>query len=176
MVRRTLQKHGYQDVFELYLQSGYSERIAHWALVSMAIFREEFEQALEFLSVLEHLIEDPAEVMEPAGPVPFPEGWRLAFQRGTLLALTSRYRPAVADLELAEERRPSAEGANNLGVAYARTGKTPQSREAFGKALARFPGFLDAQLNLNGALPLRITSHPLRVHPARDDYSPLRSS
>jgi glycosyltransferase involved in cell wall biosynthesis len=171
MVCRTLMKHDYRDVLSLYLRSGYNSRIAHWALVSMAIFREEYEKALEFLAVAETMIEDPAEVLEPGGPVPHPEGWRLAFQRGTLLLLLNRCGQAMAELEWAEKFRPSAEGANNLGVAYAQSGKTREARLAFSRAVQIFPRYLDGRMNLTGAEPLRITTHPLRAHPARDDYA-----
>ncbi len=174
MVRRTLMKHDYRDVFALYLQSGYSHRIAHWALVAMAVFREEFDRALDFLGEVERLMEDPAEILEPGGPTPFPEGWRLGFQRGTLHLLAGRIELAIGDLELAESWRTSAEGTNNLGVAYAKTGNLPRSQEAFARALAIFPGFFDARMNSDSTSPLHITTHPLRVHAARDDYSPAQ--
>jgi tetratricopeptide (TPR) repeat protein len=136
----------------------------------MALFRREFEKALEFVSLAESLITDPDEILEPSGPCPMPEGWRLAFFRGSAMLMLELWQQAEFWLEQAEKIQPTAEGANNLGVAMARNGKLPQAQEFFRLGLDRFPDYSDAQANRDSGTPSRITLHPLRREPSRKDY------
>jgi len=175
-VRRSLEKYRYEDVRQLFEDTGYPPAIARWSLVSMAVFRDDFARALLFLDEIEAASADPALVIEPDGPSPYQEGWRLAFHRGTLELLVGRNESAGVHLETAERMRPTAEGANNLGVAHARTGRMQDAAAQFALSLDRFAGFLDARLNLEGRQPLRITTHPLRRHRIRDDYVPANAT
>ena len=79
MYRIVLSKHAYGSVRRLFHEAGRNERVGAWGLASMALFRQEFEKALKFVSLAESLMRDPDEVLEPAGPCPMPEGWHLAF-------------------------------------------------------------------------------------------------
>ncbi|MGB0370710.1 MAG: glycosyltransferase [Opitutales bacterium] len=170
MVARALRKHAYSDIQDLYLQNGFGERVGLWGLVSLALFREEFAEAERYLKALEPLIDDPDEILEPQGPYPVPEGWRYTFSVGTLALLKGAYPDAVSPLECAEEMRKSAETLNNLGVAYRKSGEEGRALELFERAIALYPGYLDARLNLEDAGSVRITVHPLRMQASRDDY------
>jgi glycosyltransferase involved in cell wall biosynthesis len=174
MYRRLLRKHAYAYVRELYASSGLGCRITAWGLASMAIFREEYEVALEFVAEAESLMEHPNEVLERQGPCRLSEGWRVAFQRGTILLLLGRSVDAAASLEYAERLHATPEAANNLGVALRMLGKTTESQTRFERALERRPDFHDARVNAGQADSVRVTTHPLRVVPARSDYSELR--
>jgi glycosyltransferase involved in cell wall biosynthesis len=171
MYRNLLRKHSYEDVRILYTQAGHDARIAAWGLVSMALFREDYARALDFLTKAQELMENPGEVLEPGGPCPMPENWRLSFHRGTILLLMGKIHEAVCFLENAEEIRPTAEGANNLGVAFAKTGDLGRARMLFACGLERYPQYFDAKMNLDADCPSRITTHPIRSIPSRSDYS-----
>jgi glycosyltransferase involved in cell wall biosynthesis len=166
----TLRKHSYTDVHRMYLDAGYPGRIASWALVMLAQYRGESSQALAFLDDASPRTGDQAEILEPEGPWPFEEGWRRAFHRGTLLLQEGDALLAAAELGRAEELNPTAEGANNLGVAFARLGYRNDARAAFDLAGTRFPGYVDARLNREAQLPAAITTHPLRRIASRSEY------
>jgi glycosyltransferase involved in cell wall biosynthesis len=174
-LRRTYQsallKHSYERVRQLYLQAPYNPRITAWGLVSMALFRQEYEPALSFVGEAAGLMTDPAEIIEPDGPMPLPEGWRAGFYRGTILLLMNRDIEARLPLEQAEAILSTPEGNNNLGVALFRSGEKHRARTCFENALTKFPDFLDARTNLESEEPCRITSHPLRTLAFRKDYS-----
>ncbi|MFZ0430921.1 MAG: glycosyltransferase, partial [Acidobacteriota bacterium] len=135
MVSTALGKHSYADVRSRYRRAGYSHRVTAWGLCSMAIFRREFETALEFLEQGHPPGASDSEILEPEGPNPYAEGWRSAFTRGTLLLLLEQWHNAIPCLERAFEIRPSAEGANNLGVALGRNGRNHESQGLFEMAL-----------------------------------------
>ena len=167
-----LRKHDYNVVRKLYVHAGYNPRVASWALVSMALFRNEPEEVLRFIDQACPTDANPSEILEPEGPWPFPEGWRRAFARGVgLLLVGGRDVEACDELRHAESVDPTAEGANNLGVALARCGLTPDARAQWLVAAERFPSYADARLNMSGATPHHITTHPLRRLPSRIDYS-----
>ncbi|OIO59859.1 MAG: hypothetical protein COZ46_00220 [Verrucomicrobia bacterium CG_4_10_14_3_um_filter_43_23] len=166
--RICLKKFPYDGIRERYLNHGIANRIASWALVAIALFREEYEFAL---NTIQTELADAAKdntVLEPFGPEPFTENWRYYFFNGTVQLFLNQDAQAVASLEQAANIRESAETYNNLGVAYARLGKAEQSRIAFEKALSISPDYLDARKNLEN--PSEITSHPLRVFPGRNEY------
>ena len=166
-----LRKHAYEKVRNLCLSAGYSPRVAAWVLVSMATFREEFDSALAFLEQASPVDADPLSILEPDGPLPMPEGWRRAFFRGSLLLLLGGHdRSAAAELLRVESILPTAEAANNLGVAQMRLGRTIEAMNLFAKALERFPGYLDAKLNLAAEEKNNITTHPIRQQAARFEY------
>jgi hypothetical protein len=169
-VAAALRKHEYEEVRALCLGAGLSERIASWALVSMASFREEWAAALAFLDEASPPDADDR-IIEPDGPWPFGEHWRRAFHRGTLLLLLGgRDGEAAAELRRAEEIEATAEGANNLGVALSRLGRKAEAENQFVSAQARFPGYADARGNLQDQAPHRVTVHPLRRQPSRSEY------
>ena len=170
MYRIVLLKHAYGSVRRLFHEAGHNERVGAWGLASMALFRREFEKALKFVSLAESLMRDPDEVLEPAGPCPMTEGWRLAFFRGSAMLMSKSLEEARFWLEQAEEIQPTAEGANNLGVAKARHGEFEEAQKLFLRSLERFPDYSDAQANRGSRTPSRITLHPLRREPTRSDY------
>ena len=166
-----LRKHTYIDIFDRYMHAGFSDRVAAWALVSVAMFRDEPEAALDFVDVASPSDANPREILEPSGPWPFVEGWRRAFFRGTaLLRLGGDDSRAAAELMRAEAIDPTAEGANNLGVALARLGHGVAAQSAFQTACARLPTYRDAWLNRRASAPAQITTHPLRRAPSRSEY------
>jgi glycosyltransferase involved in cell wall biosynthesis len=169
MYATLLRKHAYDDVRALYRRAGCLQPTSAWALASMAIFREEYATALEFVEEAAAGA-DPCEVLEPDGPCPRPERWRVDFHTGSLRLLMDDPEGAASRLAAAESRTPTAEGANNLGVARARLGDPAGARACFEAALQRFAGYADARVNLGSRTPDRITTHPLRVHRARADY------
>ncbi|MDE3156788.1 MAG: hypothetical protein KGN76_16930, partial [Acidobacteriota bacterium] len=170
MYARALRKHAYADVRGLYEAAGYASRLTDWGLLSMAMFRQEYEAAWERLAGIATDLDEPAEVLEPDGPCTAPEGWRVAFHRGTLALLLGDPAAAVEALEEAERLQPTAEGANNLGVARARMGGLDEARRCFTASLARFSAGRDAADNLAAARPERVITHPLRRFGARVDY------
>lgn len=170
MYRRSLLKHDYGDVRSLFRQAAYGDRVCSWALTSMALFRHEYETSLEFLAEAERGIGNGAEVLEPQGPCPMPEAWRAAFFRASALSMLGEWDEARRSLEEAEHIRPTAEGANNLGVALARQGRLCLAQEQFEESLSRCPGYADAKANRDCDTPYRFTVHPLRREPTRRDY------
>ena len=116
------------------------------------------------------MMKNAGEILEPSGPCPMPEGWRLSFFRGTTLLMLQSNKDSEFWLNQAERLQPTAEGANNLGVAMAREGKFAEAQELFVKSLERFPAYSDAQANRDSKAPHRITLHPLRREPSRTDY------
>jgi hypothetical protein len=169
-VAAVLGRHAYRDVRIRYLEAGWSPRIAAWALASMATFRRDWSAALQFVDEACPVPTD--EVLEPHGPWPVPEAWRRAFQRGTVLLLAGgRDREALRELHLADALLPSADAANNLGVALFRLGCEDGASAAFARALQDRPDYADARANAAAAHPARITAHPLRRWAARADYA-----
>jgi glycosyltransferase involved in cell wall biosynthesis len=67
MYKAALLKHDYEAVRRLYRLASLDARITAWGLLSMAVFREDYSKALEFLIEAEALAPDPDEVLEPAG-------------------------------------------------------------------------------------------------------------
>jgi glycosyltransferase involved in cell wall biosynthesis len=176
-IAAALGKHDYADVQQLYRATGHSVRVAAWGLVSMALFRHDVRSALQFLDDASPAGIDPLEVLEPDGPWPLCEGWRRAFHRGTILLLMGHFDgEAEKELRLAEAMDPTPEGANNLGVALMRLGRTREAADRFASAEARFPGYYDARVNAAAAAPSRITTHALRRVPSRNDYFAAPSS
>ena len=78
-VATALAKHDYQDVKARFHSTGFSHRMADWALGSMALFRGDLDAASEFLAKASPSSADPNEVLDPDGPLPYPEGWKRAF-------------------------------------------------------------------------------------------------
>ncbi|WP_396626143.1 glycosyltransferase [Luteitalea sp.] len=173
MYRALLLKHHPERVRALYAAAGWSLRVTGWALYSIAMFVADLAAARAHLDAIARLDDGvgDGDVSEPDGPMPVPEGWRLAFASGTLSLLAGDAAGAIGELERAEATWPSAEGANNLGVALTRNGQLARARELFAVAVARRPDYVDAVVNRRVERPERITSHPLRHHANRSDYS-----
>lgn len=172
MYRRCLLKHSFSRIRALYLAAGYDERVALWALVSVATFREEYPVALDFVARLHTTLPDPQVILEPDGPCTLPEGWRIAFHRGTLMLLTQQApRSAARELERARALCPNPETLNNLGVALARIGDTATARTLFQQALDLLPDYVDARMNVQAEPPAYLTTHPLRQYAYRSDYT-----
>jgi glycosyltransferase involved in cell wall biosynthesis len=171
MYKRALVKHDYADVSRMALDAGALPPTVAWILVSLAIFRDEYSTALRLLDEADSLLTHPDDCADPGGPCPLPDGWRLAFHRGTLELLLGNAAGAIASLREAERRRQTPEGANNLGVALASFGELEAARDCFARAAAANDAFVDPRINLLAERPVRITTHPLRREPARTDYA-----
>lgn len=170
-VAHVLRKHEYADVRARFRAAGFGARVTAWGLVSMALFRNEPTAALAFVDEASPPGSRADEILEPDGPWPFREGWRRAFQRGTCLILIGgRDAEAAAELQRAESLEPTAEGANNLGVALARLGRGAEAALCWEAAGRRFPGYLDASRNLKDPGNNYITTHPLRRIASRSEY------
>jgi hypothetical protein len=162
-VAAALRKHEYDEIATLFARAGYAPRVTAWALVSVALFRDEPVAALQFLGEASPPEADAAQVLEPEGPWPYPEGWRRAFAVGVIMLLLGGYDDvAIEALRKAEALQPAPETANNLGVALARSGHVKEACACFSRALALFPGYADAACNLAAPSPDRVTTHPLR--------------
>ena len=170
MYCQCLLKHSYESVRRLFSEAGYDSRVSAWGLASMALFRRDFKKALDFVAAAESLAPLPHEIIEPAGPCPMPESWRAAFYRGSAFSMQEAWPDAEFWLTQAEVIQPTAEGANNLGVARARNGKPAEAQDCFRRSLERLPDYSDAQANQESETPSRITLHPLRREPTRRDY------
>lgn len=172
-VKSVVKKHSYAEVGKLFSHFGFAERVASWALCSMAIFGEEYAKAALFLGEAFPVGSDPSEILELNGPLPIQEGWKRAFFAGTL-ELLLKGGEAVKRLERAERIRPTAEGANNLGVAYHRSGERAKAKNQFELAVSRLEGYRDALMNLETAEPpSQITTHPIRLQSSRSEYPHL---
>jgi glycosyltransferase involved in cell wall biosynthesis len=167
---RALRRHTFSAVASLYDAAGVDRRVALWGLLSMAVFREEYDTAGHFLDQVSDLGLHQNAVLEPDGPYPVPDAWRERFFRGTLSLLSGRPADAIRPLRAAHALLPRPEVFNNLGLALALTGQRRAANRLFRLALDGFPGYLDARLNLAPSTPPRITTHPLRHHPTRDAY------
>jgi glycosyltransferase involved in cell wall biosynthesis len=170
MTAAALRKHAFEDVEQCLRGGGWSEPVVDWAIVSLALFREEWTAALARLDRLASCTTDRAAILEGDGPCPLCEGWRLDFHLGTVHALGGQ--PAVAreHLRRAFETNPTAETANNLGAVLAMCGDRDSARRYFARALEMFAGYADARANLEDPASARLTSHPLRRDRWREDY------
>jgi hypothetical protein len=171
MYRLVLDKHAYDRVSERYAAAAVNPVVTAWALVSIALFRDDYPAALEFIARAERLSQAFDDVVELDGPCPYPERWRVAFARGTVYLLLGNAYEAAAALEQACERLATPETLNNLGVAAACAGDRARAVPLFERALAMRPGYADPRENLASPVPARITTHPLRVETARQDYT-----
>lgn len=170
-VGEVLRRHAYEAVREYWHAAGFEVPVTLWGLISMALFRGDYESALAFLDELEVLAPlSDTEVLEPDGPWQLPEQWRRLFQRGTLVLLRNGDGDAIALLRQAEGLFPTAEGANNLGVAWRDSGDEVRAQVCFEQAQTRFPGYLDARLNARSHEERQVTVMPLRRLDYRSDY------
>lgn len=171
MYSHCLKKFSYETIHALYIQHGRGERISLWGLVSIALFREEYRKALTLIDRISAIdSEVTCAVLEPEGPQPFSEEWRLAFHRGTSLLLLGNNEEAAVLLERARTLRTSPETLNNLAVAYGRLSRFTELSSLFKEALTLYPDYLDARHNLSARTPERITTHPLRLQANRCEY------
>lgn len=170
MVARALRKHSFESVRELYQNNGFSERITAWGLNAFALFRGEMDAAESFLDQAGSLIEDPQEILEPDGPYPVPEGWRYSFLKGVSRLSDQDSEEAIKQFETGLKFGRRADILNNMGVAHWMAGDGCGAQDYFEEALIRYPNYLDARLNLESPESQRITLHPLRMQPSRDDY------
>lgn len=169
-LRRVLKKHSYERVADLYREAGYDRRISLWGQYSLAVFREDREAIESFLDELEGDRRDLDQVLEPNGPLPKTERWRLAFARGSLCLLAADAVGASLCFQEAAADSSAADVFNNLGVSEALMGNSDTARECFEKALAIFPGYVDAEANIRDPKSYSVTRLPLRQQPSRDFY------
>jgi glycosyltransferase involved in cell wall biosynthesis len=170
-LKKVLQKHAYDEVRKLCAIAKYHQAITGWILVAMAMYRDDWNAALRFVDEIEADCVDQRLVLEPTGPCPLPEAWRCAFYRGTaLLYIAGREREALDSLDAAERIAPTAEGANNLGVAYRHLFDHARAHACFVAALRRYSNYRDARLNMAQPNRNHVTTHPLRKLPSRSEY------
>lgn len=137
----------------------------------MAIFRDEYGKAALFLQEAFPARSDPGEILELEGTLPIQEGRKQAFSAG-ILELFLEGEEAVYFLERAERIRPTAEGANNLAVAYHRAGESTRAKNQFQLAVSRLEGYRDALINSETSeSPGQITTHQIRMQSSRSEYS-----
>lgn len=170
MLAAALRKHSYTEIAGCLDRGGWPERVREWALVSVALFRGEWPEALARLDLLASTCVNPSLVLEPDGPCPLPEGWRLSFQLGTTKALMGDAGSAMDHLRRACELDATPEAANNLGVTLRMEGHAGQARAMFRRAADGFKGYADALANLADPSVCRLTTHPLRRDAWRNDY------
>lgn len=172
MYKKALKKFDYEEVRNLYDEAGHDDRTALWGLTAMASYREEYEKGVEFLSELEAVTGGSSDILEPDGPYPVREDWRIDFQKGAFFLLLGFHEEGLPLLLRAERKHPTPEGANNVGVALAMSGDRGKAEKQFQTARNRLPHYLDAKLNLEETHnSFNITTHPLRLQPSRSEYS-----
>lgn len=167
---RVLRKHRYEDVCDLYRRSGYCERLTSWGLYSLCVFRKDWENAELYLSKIESL--GAADfVLEPDGPVPMSEEWRIAFSRAVLALVNKDGAEALRWLSGLCSGEPKVEVLNNYGVALSLVGRKSEAVESFREALNVLPRYVDAKKNLESSSEYSVTYLPLRSSASRDNYS-----
>jgi hypothetical protein len=172
-VKTTLRKHPYAIVREQCNAAAYPRSVTAWILASMAMYRDDPVAAIEFIDQACSSNVALDLVLEPDGPCPMPERWRRAFMRGTaFLALQRADEAALGELNIADRLISTAETANNLGVALRRLKQPERASKCFLRALACYPGYRDAILNLKYPEQALVTTHPLRRHASRLEYEP----
>ena len=172
-VKNALRKHPYDIVRNLCDAAGYPRGITAWILVSMAMYRDDPAAAIKFIDEACSSTVAWDLVLEPDGPCPMPERWRRTFMRGTaLLVLQGANEAALEELHIADRHISTAETANNLGIALRRLGQAKRASECFLRALACYPHYRDAMVNLTNPEKGLITTHPLRRHASRLEYEP----
>jgi glycosyltransferase involved in cell wall biosynthesis len=171
MYARLLCKHDPVAVGRLYAEAGVPHEITQWGLISFFMFRNEPAAALALVETL--ATESAGDmILEPTGPCPRPESWRIAFHRGTLALTLGDAESACRHLKAANTIEETTEGWNNLGAALRRLGRAGEAEAAFGQALRRWPDYADARENLADPDATSVTLHPLRVTVSRNDYTP----
>ena len=129
----------------------------------VAIFRDEYGKAALFLQEALPARSDPSEILELEGTLPIQEARKQAFFAGTL-ELFLDGGEAVNFLERAERIRPTAEGANNLGLAKYRVSESTRAKNQFQLAVSRWEGYLDALINSETSeSPGQFTTHQIRM-------------
>ncbi len=168
---RVLGNHDYAEIGERWRAAGASNRVTQWGLLSLAVFRRDYSRAEAFLDALE--LGSDGQVLEPDGPCPLPEAWRLSFFRGTLILLRDGSAAEAASfLGRAMEVAETAETLNNLGVSFCRLGRVAEAEAAFVEALTLRPDYSDAKANVaSPEKAVRVTAFPLRREPSRSEYS-----
>lgn len=167
-----LRKHNPDSVRRLLLVQGMDERGVDWALYSFFVFRREFDSARKVVLQLKSGLKGYCDVLEPHGPSPYPEEWRIEFAMGTLALLEGEnVEEAVHFLERAVCAQPLPECLNNLGVALHRSGEGLRAVALWQEAVALLPGYADAQENLSEGLSEKcVTGLPLRREASRSEY------
>lgn len=169
---KILMKHDPEIIRDRWMATGATKRQTLWGLLSFELYRRRFEAASELLSKIEPLVIDDDEILEPSGPCPRPESWRINFYRGVIRLLHDcDPKSAIESFEKARIVNENPETLNNLGVALAKIGEKREANEYFEKGLTLRPDFADAAANLkSNGLANRVTVHPLRIEASRSEY------
>lgn len=172
LICKTLKKFSLEEIQKSYLDSGCSEKIAQWALVIISINRNEPTIVYQYLKNMESDCKKNFDIIEPEGPLPFPENWKWYFYCSISQLMLSEYHNAVAFIEKALAIKSSPELLNNLGYAYGKMGYQIEAKDFFQQAQELNPKYNDAILNAKAqySQDLLFTKHPLRSHPSRMEY------
>lgn len=167
-----LRKHDPDAVWRLLLDQGMDARGSEWALFGFFVFRREYGRASSILSRIERDCEGRVDILEPTGPYPYPEGWRIDFARGTLALLEGEDSlEALHRLKRAADVLRLPECLNNFGVARYRSGESARAIALWEEAGALMPGYADARENLSLEISAkRLTTLPLRRDASRSEY------
>jgi len=148
--RQVLEKYRVEELVQLYRTRGYSESTANYMACLQHIFRYDYEAALAY--ALRPWCQDNDVDQD--------------FYIGTLYLRVGNPQQARYHLEKHLARNPrSPAGHNNLGVA--RVMMNEDGHPHFAEALACFPGYCDAGLNLKDPSARRITDTQLNAYAAR---------
>ncbi len=167
-LRNALLKYDLDTVARKSREAGYSPSSIRWTLVSMAMFREEWELALDLVGQC-----DDSDQSNGVLPLcPRPGAWGKAFFRGTAYLMLRRHDSDAAEqLRIAQSMAGTAEVSNNLGVALRRLALEATATSCFEEALRQQPAYRDAKMNLANPNSEHVTTHPLRRTPSRFEYS-----
>lgn len=150
VTRQILEKYSVEELIELYRARGLSEPTVNYMACLQYIFRYNYQAALEY-ALRPWLQEDDVDQ---------------DFYVGTLYLRLGDPKQARHYLEKHLTRQPrSPAGHNNLGVAL--TMMNEDGHPYFAEALACFPEYCDARLNLDEPAPGHITDTQLSAHRAR---------
>lgn len=167
---KVLRKHDARQVAEGLEGQGMPKAVAIWCAALMSVQQGHYDAALSFLHSIRELGLQKADVLEPDGPYPIPNGCREDFLEGTLHLLQGKAAKALPFLKAAAEWGREREVQNNLAVALAQSGDLETSRRILQGICADFPHYQDAVRNLSMELPTVVTRLPLRRPPSRSRY------
>ncbi len=170
---KVLQKYDTEEIGQLWQSSGAPKILFLWSMVSFEIFRRNWEAAARWLADVEKISIDSSLVLEPDGPCPWPEGWRLKFFKGVLsLSGATELKSGAQFFREANDVQQTPESLNNLGVAASKLGRKCEAMDCFQQALQLKSDYSDALENLRTeGYSNRITFHPLRLEASRSEYS-----
>tara|TARA_B100001093_G_scaffold317784_1_gene303176 strand:+ start:9795 stop:10958 length:1164 start_codon:yes stop_codon:yes gene_type:complete len=171
--QRALKKHSYTSIFNLYVHNKLSDIIAKWAQIFVACTIQDFSNARIFLNELEDLAKNNNDIIDPAGPIPFPDSWKWFFYNAFCQMMQNDFQSAANSLRSANEILNREEIYNNLGFILAHL-NDKRAVSCFKTAQQINNSYQDPIFNLKcmekkDIKNLKYTKHPLRVFPSRSE-------